>query len=163
MPFARWEKGQRLIPNGPNVFWVIKNKSAGEVDHAEFRRYLDAVFNWANSTSLSARSTPVAAENVLAGDFFLQSQEPNHVAVVLDLAEKPSGERVALRGSGPSRRPGSGCQAPRHARKAGRATGSRQCVSCRRVRSRCAAPVVRGVDQPGRGCAAPATKASRKP
>jgi hypothetical protein len=98
MPFARWEKGQRLIPNGPNVFWVIKNKSAGEVDHAEFRRYLDAVFNWANSTSLSARSTPVAAENVLAGDFFLQSQEPNHVAVVLDLAEKPSGERVALLG-----------------------------------------------------------------
>lgn len=96
MPFARWEKGQRLIPNGPNVFWVIKSKTASEADHAEFRRYLDAVFNWANSTSLSARSTAVAAEDVLAGDFFLQSQEPNHVAVVLDLAEKPSGERVAL-------------------------------------------------------------------
>jgi uncharacterized protein DUF4846 len=98
MPFSRWEKGQRLIPNGPNVFWVIKGKPS-EVDHTEFRRYLDAVFNWANSTSLSSSSTPVAApEELIAGDFFLQSQEPNHVAVVLDIADKPSGERVALLG-----------------------------------------------------------------
>ena len=98
MPFARWEKGQRLIPNGPNVFWVIKGKPA-EVDHAEFRKYLDAVFNWANSTSLSPRSTPVSEpRDLVAGDFFLQSGEPNHVAVVLDVADKPSGERVALLG-----------------------------------------------------------------
>jgi hypothetical protein len=98
MPFSRWEKGQRLIPNGPNVFWVIKGKPS-EVDHAEFRRYLDAVFNWANSTSLASRSLPVTApEDLQVGDFFLQSQEPNHLAVVLDLAEKPSGERVALFG-----------------------------------------------------------------
>jgi hypothetical protein len=98
MPLSRWEKGQRLIPNGPNVFWVVKGKPS-ELDHAEFRRYLDAVFNWANSTSLSPRSTPVAdPKELVAGDFFLQSEEPNHVAVVLDVAEKPSGERVALLG-----------------------------------------------------------------
>jgi hypothetical protein len=98
MPLSRWEKGQRLIPNGPNMFWVIKGKPA-EVDHAEFRKYLDAVFNWANSTSLSIRSKPVEdPKDLLAGDFFLQLQPPNQVAVVLDVAEKPSGERVALLG-----------------------------------------------------------------
>jgi hypothetical protein len=98
MPFSRWEKGQRLIPQGPNVFWVVKGKPS-EVDHPEFRKYLDAVFNWANSTSLSPRSTPVEApKDLLAGDFFLQTSEPNHVAVILDVAEKPSGERVALLG-----------------------------------------------------------------
>jgi hypothetical protein len=98
MPLSRWEKGQRLIPDGPNVFWVVKGKPS-EIDHAEFRRYLDAVFNWANSTSLAARSLPVASpEDLQVGDFFLQSQEPNHVAVVLDVAEKSSGERVALLG-----------------------------------------------------------------
>jgi hypothetical protein len=98
MPFSRWEKGQRLIPNGPNVFWVVKGKPS-EVDHLEFRKYLDAVFNWANSTSLSPRSTPVEdPKDLLAGDFFLQTSDPNHVAVILDVAEKPSGERVALLG-----------------------------------------------------------------
>ncbi|HVY28719.1 MAG TPA: DUF4846 domain-containing protein [Polyangiaceae bacterium] len=98
MPLSRWEKGQRLIPNGPNVFWVVKGKPS-EIDHAEFRRYLDAVFNWANSTSLSPRSAPVAdPKELVAGDFFLQTSEPNHVAVILDVAEKPSGERVCLLG-----------------------------------------------------------------
>jgi hypothetical protein len=98
MPLSRWEKGQRLIPNGPNVFWAVKSKPS-EVDHAEFRKYLDAVFNWANSTSLSPRSTAVAdAKELVAGDFFLQTQQPYHVAVVLDVAEKPSGERLALLG-----------------------------------------------------------------
>lgn len=97
LPLSRWEKGQRLVADGPNVFWV-KGKPSGALDHAEFRRYLDAVFNWANSTSLASRSTPVAPEELTPGDFFLQSHEPNHLAVVLDLAEKPSGERVALLG-----------------------------------------------------------------
>jgi hypothetical protein len=98
MPLTRWEKGQRLIPNGANVFWAVKSKPAA-VSHAEFRKYLDAVFNWANSTSLSPRSAPVSdPKQLVAGDFFLQSESPNHVAVVLDIAEKPSGERVALLG-----------------------------------------------------------------
>jgi hypothetical protein len=98
MPLSRWEKGQRLIPNGANVFWAVKGKPA-EADHAEFRKYLDAIFNWANSTSLSLRSTAVAdPKELTAGDFFLQSKSPYHVAVVLDVAEKPSGERVALLG-----------------------------------------------------------------
>jgi hypothetical protein len=98
MPLSRWEKGQRLIANGASVFWAVKGKPA-EISHAEFRKYLDAVFNWANSTSLSPRSTPVAdPKDLLPGDFFLQDQPPNHLAVVLDIAEKPSGERVALLG-----------------------------------------------------------------
>lgn len=98
MPLTRWEKGQRLIPNGASVFWAVKGKPA-EIDHAEFRKYLDAIFNWANSTSLSPRSSAVAdPAQLTAGDFFLQSKPPNHVAVVLDIAEKPSGERVALLG-----------------------------------------------------------------
>lgn len=98
MPLSRWEKGQRLIANGASVFWAVSGKPA-QVDHAEFRKYLDSVFNWSNSTSLSPRSTVVAdPKDLVAGDFFLQSGSPNHVAVVLDLAEKPTGERVALLG-----------------------------------------------------------------
>lgn len=98
MPLSRWEKGQRLLPNGPKVSWVLKDKPS-ELDYKEFRRYLDVVFNWANSTSLSPRSTVVGdPQDLTPGDFFLQSSAPNHVAVVLDLAQKPSGERLALIG-----------------------------------------------------------------
>lgn len=98
MPLSRWQKGQRLIPNGANVFWAVKTKP-GELDYSEFRRYLDSVFNWANSSSLALRSVSVSdPKDLRGGDFFLQSTPPSHVAVVLDVAEKPSGERVALLG-----------------------------------------------------------------
>ena len=99
LPLSRWEKGQRLVTNnGSDVFWAIQGKPK-EVDYAEFRRYLDAVFNWGNSTSLSVRSRKLdKPEELIPGDFFLHSHSPGHVAIVLDVAEKPGGERVALLG-----------------------------------------------------------------
>lgn len=99
LPLSRWEKGQRLVTNnGSDVFWAIQGKPK-EVDYAEFRRYLDAVFNWGNSTSLAVRSRKLEKpEELVPGDFFLHSHSPGHVAIVLDVAEKPGGERVALLG-----------------------------------------------------------------
>jgi hypothetical protein len=99
LPLSRWEKGQRLVTNnGSDVFWAIQGKPK-EVDYAEFRRYLDAVFNWGNSTSLAVRSRKLEKpEELVPGDFFLHSHAPGHVAIVLDVADKPGGERVALLG-----------------------------------------------------------------
>jgi hypothetical protein len=99
LPLARWEKGQRLITNtGADVFWAIQAKPK-DVDYAEFRRYLDAVFLWQNALSLGLRSRALEQpEQLLPGDFFLHSRAPGHVAIVLDVAEKPGGERVALLG-----------------------------------------------------------------
>jgi hypothetical protein len=97
MPLSRWEKGQRVIADGPNAFWVVQSKPAA-ADYAEFRRYLDVVFNWANSASLARRTEPVEPRALLPGDFFLHTKPPGHVAIVLDVAEKPSGERLALLG-----------------------------------------------------------------
>jgi hypothetical protein len=99
LPLSRWEKGQRLISdNGTDVFWAIQGKPK-DVSYAEFRKYLDAVFNWGNSTSLSARARKLEKpEDLLPDDFFLHSHPPGHVAIVLDVAEKPGGERVALLG-----------------------------------------------------------------
>ncbi len=98
MPFTRWAKGQRLIASGPNVFWVLKGKPR-DATYVDFRQYIDAVMLWTNNVSLAARSTRVVNPNQLvAGDFFLQSRGKGHAILVLDVAEKPTGERVALLG-----------------------------------------------------------------
>ena len=97
MPLSRWEQGQRLISEGPNPFWAVRAKPA-PADYAEFRRYLDAVFAWANSVSLSRRVVRVEPAPLVPGDFFLHTKPPGQAAIVLDVAEKPSGERVALLG-----------------------------------------------------------------
>jgi hypothetical protein len=98
LPLSRWQKGQRIVATGPTVFWAVKTKPA-ELTYQDFREFLTQVFAWGNSTSLSLGTEPVADPAALApGDFFLQPRGAGHAAIVLDLAQKPSGERVALLG-----------------------------------------------------------------
>jgi hypothetical protein len=98
MPFSRWAKGQRLLPAGPNVFWVVKNKPR-EATYNDFRQYMDAVMLWSNNFSLATRANHVSdPAQLTAGDFFLQLRGKGHALLVLDVAQKPTGERVALLG-----------------------------------------------------------------
>jgi hypothetical protein len=98
MPFSRWAKGQRLLPSGPNVFWVVKNKPH-DPNYNDFRQYMDAVMLWSNNVSLAMRASHVSdPAQLTAGDFFLQSRGKGHALLVLDVAQKPTGERVALLG-----------------------------------------------------------------
>ena len=98
MPFSRWAKGQRLLASGPNVFWVVKGKPR-DPTYDDFRQYIDAVMLWSNNVSLSTRASHVAdPAQLTAGDFFLQTRGKGHAIVVLDVAQKPTGERVALLG-----------------------------------------------------------------
>jgi uncharacterized protein DUF4846 len=98
MPFSRWAKGQRLLPSGPNVFWVVKGKPH-DPTYNDFRQYMDAVMLWSNNASLATRASRVSDPAQLTpGDFFLQTRGKGHALLVLDVAEKPTGERVALLG-----------------------------------------------------------------
>ncbi|MEI9941768.1 MAG: DUF4846 domain-containing protein [Pseudomonadota bacterium] len=98
MPFSRWAKGQRLLAAGPNMGWVVKGKPK-EATYNDFRQYIDAVMLWSNNVSLAMRATHVSDPAQLTpGDFFLQTRGKGHALLVLDVAQKPTGERVALLG-----------------------------------------------------------------
>jgi Domain of unknown function (4846) len=98
MPFSRWAKGQRLIASGPNVFWVVKSKPRAP-NYDDFRQYIDAVMLWSNNVSLATRAEHVTdPAQLAAGDFFVQTRGKGHAILVLDIAQKPTGERVALLG-----------------------------------------------------------------
>ncbi|MCC6902068.1 MAG: hypothetical protein IT377_24065 [Polyangiaceae bacterium] len=95
MPLSRWARGERLETQGASVIWLTKGRPA-ELDHAEFRQYLNGVFTWANSTSLAQQSDPVQPADLAPGDFFLHTGSPGHALVVLDVAKKEDGKIVAL-------------------------------------------------------------------
>ena len=98
LPFSRWAKGQRLLAAGPNMGWVVKGKPR-DPTYNDFRQYIDAVMLWSNNVSLGTRSIKVEDPAQLTpGDFFLQSHGKGHAVLVLDVARKPTGERVALLG-----------------------------------------------------------------
>jgi hypothetical protein len=98
MPFARWSRGERPIAKGSGLAWV--SGGAGGDDHAAYRRWLDAVFQYANTVSLSRQARPVAAASVRPGDFFVHPGWPGHAVIALDVARAADGRVVALLGQG---------------------------------------------------------------
>ncbi|MCB9582460.1 MAG: hypothetical protein H6717_35820 [Polyangiaceae bacterium] len=84
LPFARYARGERLVPHGAKLSWEPSGKAA--TDHAAYRKYLDSVFAWANTVSLEKQAKAVDA--VRPGDFFILPGNPGHTVLVVDLAKK---------------------------------------------------------------------------
>lgn len=95
LPWSRWAKGERIVPKGKAIEWVPGSPAVD--DHASFRKYLDAVFAWANTVSLEKQAKPVDFGELRAGDFFILPGNPGHAVVVLDVAKNRE-ERAALLG-----------------------------------------------------------------
>ena len=98
--FARWRDGWRPSIQGNTVRWV--RSAEADASHASLRRYLDTVFTYAGSASLSAEMTPVpTGESVRIGDVFIRGGFPGHAVVVVDAAEnRRTGKRVMLLAQG---------------------------------------------------------------
>jgi hypothetical protein len=99
LPFARWDRGERIVASGNKLDWARSGPS-GPADHASFRKYLDQVFNWANTVALATQAAPVAAAELRAGDFVVLGGNPGHAVLFLDLARAADGKLVALLGQG---------------------------------------------------------------
>jgi hypothetical protein len=99
MPLSRWVRGERPVGRKQSIAWEPRRTKAGEKnDHASFRAYLDHVFMWANTGSLSTQAAKVALSDLRPGDFVVKPGGPGHSVMVLDLAVAPDGRRVALLG-----------------------------------------------------------------
>lgn len=98
MPFARWARGERLVPRGLSFAWAPQARP--DAGHATYRRWLDAVFAYANTGSLARDGEPVPAAELRPGDFVVQAGAPGHAVLVLDLARAPDGRRALLLGQG---------------------------------------------------------------
>ncbi|WP_426492353.1 DUF4846 domain-containing protein [Hymenobacter sp. 102] len=65
--------------------------------HASLRRYLDQIFTYAGTLSLSRELRPVPLAQVQPGDVLIRGGSPGHAVLVLDVAVQPgTGRRVAL-------------------------------------------------------------------
>lgn len=98
LPFARWSRGERVVAHGNALAWELTGKPGA--DHANFRKYLDTVFNWANTVALARDAARTSLEQLRPGDFFILPGNPGHTVLVLDLARAPDGRRAVLLGQG---------------------------------------------------------------
>jgi len=97
--YKKWREGYRIRVEGNNTSWVKKESYNG--DYATFRKYLDMVFAYAGTLSLSKEMKRVFLEDLSIGDVFLEGGSPGHCVIVVDMAEnKNTGEKIFLLAQG---------------------------------------------------------------
>ncbi len=93
--YWKWMDGNRIVVKGNNTFWV-KNTNYSK-EYNSFRKYLDVVFAYAGTLSLSNEMKIEPIEKMQIGDVFLKGATPGHAVIVLDMAEnKKTGEKIFL-------------------------------------------------------------------
>lgn len=84
-PFMNWLNGERPVVTNDHVFWIKSNHP--DSSYGSFREYLDSVFMYAGSLSLSKELRRVEhVRNMGIGDVFVQGGLPGHAAIVVDMA-----------------------------------------------------------------------------
>lgn len=90
--YAKWAAGQRIRVAGNKASWYPGARP--DYSYRTFRQYLDVVFTYAGTQSLSRELLP-APDDVRPGDVFIRGGSPGHAVLVLDVAERRgTGERV---------------------------------------------------------------------
>jgi hypothetical protein len=66
------------------------NYADGNYSYQKFRKYMDYIFSYANTTSLSAELKPTTSESIKPGDVFIEAGRPiGHAVIVVDVAVNP--------------------------------------------------------------------------
>jgi len=98
--FDSYVAGVRPIIDARGRVRFEQRAKAVAPDRAALRAYLDIVFMYAGTASLSATTKPVAVNALAAGDFFVLGGFPGHAILILDVAKDASGNARYLLGEG---------------------------------------------------------------
>ena len=85
--FAKWAQGYRVKVTGNTTVW--EKKKAPSTSYSVFRDYLQFVFTYAGTLSLSKELPEVPLKNLQIGDIFIKGGSPGHAVMVLDMAKNP--------------------------------------------------------------------------
>ena len=85
--YKKWAEGNRIKVNGNKVQWYAA--TAPDYSYKTFRKYLDIVFMYAGTASLSKELVAVPYASLSPGDVFIQGGSPGHAVIVMDVAVNP--------------------------------------------------------------------------
>jgi len=87
-------KGNRVVVSGNQTYW--KKTAAPSNTYTDFRNYMEFVFMYAGSLSLSRELTARSIRNMEIGDVFIVGGSPGHAVIVVDMAEDKQGQKVFM-------------------------------------------------------------------
>lgn len=85
--YSKWRSGYRIRVKGNTVSWFKTEKESAS--YQSFREYMDMVFNYAGTASLSRELKSVPLSQMQIGDVLIRGGSPGHAVIVLDMAADP--------------------------------------------------------------------------
>jgi hypothetical protein len=92
--YNKWSEGYRINVSGDHVQWV-KTTNADN-SYQSFRNYMDVVFSYAGTLSLSKELKPVSYNEMQIGDMLIKGGSPGHAVIVVDMAEDKQGKKIFM-------------------------------------------------------------------
>ena len=97
-PYIKYRDGYRLIVEG-NKTSLIK-KAQPDNSYEAFRQYLDVLFTYAGTLSLSNECKNIDKSDMKIGDIFIKGGTPGHCVIIVDMCENDKGEKMFLLAQG---------------------------------------------------------------
>jgi len=92
--YSKWRQGYRISVKSSDVAWV--KTAVPATSHESFIQYMQVVFSYAGTMSLSKELKPVALNDILPGDVFIHGGSPGHAVIVLDVASNKQGDKIFM-------------------------------------------------------------------
>lgn len=83
--YSKWMQGYRVVVEGNKTYWAKKTQPSNSYEN--FRAYMEFVFTYAGTLSLSQELGSVSIENMQIGDILIQGGSPGHAVIVVDMAQ----------------------------------------------------------------------------
>ncbi len=94
--YAKWMQGNRMIVSGNKTYW--KKKTQPSNTYKDFWKYMELIFAYAGTSSLSKEMKSIKMKDMQMGDVLIQGGFPGHAVIVLDMAENSDGEKLYMLG-----------------------------------------------------------------
>jgi len=92
--YSEWIKGNRVIVTGNKTAWRKTTEPSNTYE--DFRSYMEFIFMYAGTLSLSKSLESKNIKDMAIGDVFIRGGSPGHAVIIVDIAENKAGEKVFL-------------------------------------------------------------------
>jgi len=93
--YIKWAQGNRIKISGNKSNWYPSKSE--DYSYKTFREYLDIVFMYAGTLSLSKELRQIPIDSIQIGDIFVIGGSPGHAEIVVDIAKnKVNGNKIFM-------------------------------------------------------------------
>lgn len=89
--YSKWMREYRVVIEGNETYWTTEPKSPSNT-YKDFWNYMETIFMYAGTLSLSKELDKVELVDMQIGDVFIKGGSPGHAVIVVDMAVNPKNQ-----------------------------------------------------------------------